>query len=684
MNSRHFFAVATRVAVLALVGFVARVDASVTKVEILKVEPKQLPPGVVGPGVGPYEHIFGLIHGELDPKDPKNAIITDIALAPRNARGKVEYVAQFSLVKPVDMGKSTGVLRYSVVNRGGGIAAASPEGHVTLVSGWQADLVSTATNITIKVPVAKNPDGTSITGPFELRFTDRGQTHNTVPLLIPRDQPSPYPPVSLDTSKASLVAITAETAEGVKTESTVIPPADWSFADCATTPFPGKPDPSHICLKNGFQPETMYELRYTAKDPLVLGVGLAATRDINSFFRYDAHDPSGTPNPIAGKIKWAISEGSSQSGAFLRLMLLLGFNQDEAGRKVWDGMNPHISARVIDLNRRFALPGGATLIRELGYEAASWWEDWNDTARGRGTSGLLDRCRATNTCPKIMETFGAAEMWGLRHSFSLVGTNAKADIPLPANVHRYYFPGVPHGGGAGGFDMQGTGRTAPGCELLLNPAPVAPMYRALQQAFVGWVTKDGPMPPNKYPSIAEGTLVAPTSATLGFPKIPGKPQPYDLQNPLLDYDLGPEFNYRDQSGVATQLGVVKQVLPQLVPRVDEDGNEIPGVKSPLQMAPLGTYTGWNVISSGVFKGQLCNNNGTAVGGYIPFAKTKAERVASGDPRPSLEERYRTHAGYVTAVTQATKTLVQQHYLLQGDADSIIDQAAKSDVLVERN
>jgi alpha/beta hydrolase family protein len=198
------------------------------------------------------------------------------------------------------------------------------------------------------------------------------------------------------------------------------------------------------------------------------------------------------------------------------------------------------------------------------------------------------------------------------------------------------------------------------------------------------VTKDTPMPPNQYPSIADGTLVKPSSAAMGFPKIPGKSQPDNLITPLIDYDLGPQFNYRDQSGIASQIPKVKQVLPQLVPRVDADGNEVAGIKAPLQMAPLGSYLGWNVISAGVFKGQLCNNNGTTVAGYIPFAKTKAERIASGDPRLSLEERYHTHEGYVKAVRDAANKLVAQRYLLQSDADTMIAQAEKSDVLADRN
>src|SRR4029077_12456654 len=164
------------------------------------------------------------------------------------------------------------------------------------------------------------------------------------------------------------------------------------------------------------------------------------------------------------------------------------------------------------------------------------------------------------------------------------------------------------------------------------------MRTALLRSLVDWVTKGTPMPPSKYPKIADGTLVQDTNAAMGFPNIPGKPSPEHLVYPLLDYELGPKFNYKDASGVLLRVPTVKKTLPQLVPKVDADGNEVAGVKSPLQMAPLGTYTGWNVLSSGPFKGQMCQFN-APVGGFIPFAKTKGERVASGDPRLSLEERY---------------------------------------------
>jgi hypothetical protein len=649
----------------------AAAHANVVKLEIIRVEP-------AGPT---HERITGKAYGELDPSDPKNAVITDIELAPRNARGRVEYVTAFTLVRPTEMMTVSGVLLYTVVNRGGGNAVPHPDGHVTLVSGWQGDVVPTTTNHTIQVPVARNRDGSSITGPLVLRFTSL--LGNTTALVIPRGQPSPYPPVSLDTTKASLISATGENATGAKKGAVTIPSTDWAFADCSTTPFPGKPDPNRICVKNGFDSALLYELRYTVKDPLVLGIGLAATRDLGAFFRYEAADAAGTPNPVAGRITHAIAEGSSQSGTFLRLSLLLGFNQDERGRIVWDGMNPHIAARFTDLNRRFAFPGGLVSPYELGHEAPVWWTRWEDTARKRPAASLLDRCLASNTCPKIAETFGSAEIWGLRQSFTLVGTTAKKDIPLPENVRRYYFPGVSHGGGPGGFATLTTPvKAAATCALLSNPAPAAPMRTALISRLVAWVTKNSPMPESRYPMLADGTLVANTNAAMGFPAIPGKPMPEGVQYPLVNYDLGPQFRYADQSGVLTKAPIAKETLPQLVVRVDADGNEVAGIKSPLLSAPLGTYTGWNVTTSGLYAGQLCGPSfgSSPIGGFIPFAKTKAERTASGDPRLSLEERYKDHDGYVQAVKTAADKLVRDGYLLAADAATMVTQAEQSQVL----
>jgi len=305
-----------------------------------------------------------------------------------------------------------------------------------------------------------------------------------------------------------------------------------------------------------------------------------------------------------------------------------------------------------------------------------WWSDYTDDVRHRPAGGLLDRCRVTETCPKIFETFGSSELWNLRGSPDLVGTRADRDIPLPPNVRRYYFPGVSHGGGAGGFSANAP--KPPGrCELPANPNPSTDTMRALMTALVDWVVKGAAPPPSQYPRLDRKQFTLPAQATMGFPVIPGEPLPDGILNRLYDYDLGSSFNYNDLTGSISVLPpVIKQVLPSLVPTVDADGNETVGVASVLHQAPLGTYLGWNVTAQGFLKGQGCGN----LGGYIPFAKTKAERLASGDPRPSLEERYASHEAYVAQVRSAAARNVRDRYLLQEDADRLIAAAESSDVL----
>jgi hypothetical protein len=203
--------------------------------------------------------------------------------------------------------------------------------------------------------------------------------------------------------------------------------------------------------------------------------------------------------------------------------------------------------------------------------------------------------------------------------------------------------------------------------------------RSLMAALVDWVVKGAPPPPSQYPRLDRGDLVAPAQAAMGFPALPGMPMPDGMINPLYDYDFGANFNYNDLSGfIALQPPPIRQVLPSLVPRVDGDGNEVAGVGSVLHHAPLGTYLGWNVVSRGFLKGRLCGQTG----GYIPFAKTKAQRLAAGDPRPSLEERYGAHDRYVAIVRAAAARLVRDRFLLQEDADRLIAETDRSNVLRE--
>jgi hypothetical protein len=625
---------------------------------------------------GQYEVLSGHIFGVLDPKDPHNAIITDIALAPRNPYGLVGYSATFSLIKPIDMGKASGVLEYQVPNRGSVLFGMPDDsGNVILTSGWQGDIPPRAGLQTIAVPVARNADGSSVTGLAIATFANMPLGQHSLPLTGGIGLGTPRPaPASLRTATGHL---TKRTQDGPRIE---IPGTDWAFADCGAKPFPGTPDPHQLCLKDGFDPAYLYELSYIAKDPPVLGIGFAATRDINAFFKSDARDRKGFANPLAGRIHAAVAIGFSQSGNFLRSFIHLGFNQDEANRIVWNGVESNIAGRQVAMNLRFAAPGGAAGIDEPGSEGVLWWGNYDDATRGRGRASLLDRCRSNNSCPKIFELFGASEFWGLRMSPDLVGTDANADIPLPANVRRYYFPGVTHGGGKGDFaatpDQPAQSITGL-CTLPNNPNPSSDTTRALTAALIDWVTKGDEPPVSRYPTLSAGQLVVPTAVAMRFPKIPGAPLPDGKLNPFLDYDLGPDFNYRDLSGIiSVEPPVVKRTLPSLVPRVDTDGNEIEGVPSALFEAPLGTYLGWNVTAGGFYKGQGCGFSG----GFIPFAKTKAERTASGDPRPSLEERYGTHDAYVARIRTAADKLVSDRLLLPADRDRIVKQAEASEIL----
>ncbi len=661
-------------------AFAGSASADIRRITITARAPWQ--DGQVFGAIGPYEELRGIASGEIDPDDPRNALITDIALAPRNARGLVEYRTTFTLRKPVDMSKAPGVLFYNIVNRGGrngpntwhiggdpGDGLLYRLGHVLLWSGWQGDMpiASTATNLeAIDVPIARNPDGSPVTGRVVDRFVSVAGDVNTQSLAGAGRMP-----LTLDTADATLISATNETPAGVKSGVRQVPGTDWAFADCRTTPFPGTPDPTRICLKDGFDSNLLYELVYTAKDPYILGVGMAAMRDVVSFFRYSERDEAGAVNPVFGQVPHVIAMGNSQSGRFAKAFLNLGFNADERGRIVWDGLNARIAGMMGSFNTRFARPGDIAELYMPGADGPLWWDDYEDTTRGRPSWGLLHRCRATNTCPKITETYGGPEFWYSRGTVGITGTKGTEDLPLPEDVRRYYHAGTTHGGGQGGFTL-GTPATNPK-EMAPNRNPQRETDRALYVALVEWVTKGTLPPPSAYPRVIDGTLVEATAAAMGWPAIPNAPRPDGVVNPVLDYDFGTGYRYNDGSGVMTRVPpAIKRVIPTLVPRVDEDGNEVAGLKSLLHLMPLGTYAGWNPIVTG----PLAGRQRSLSGGYIPFAKTRADRIAAGDPRRSLEERYPDLWTYYVAAARHAATLVEQRLLLPEDALRLLTQVSQ--------
>ncbi len=704
-------------AAACLLGLLLPSQARVTRIVIDEVKPMT---SATGQTVA-YEQVAGRAFGVLDPRDARNALIQDIQLG-LDADGMARYTASFVLTKPASSAQISGMMWHDVPNRGRAVVIGVQErnfGDIGLASAWQGDNAGATTvqptmgvnaNQFLDLPIARNLDGSAVTGNVFARIVNRSGLASQ-PLIV-QSNPVPYKPVSLDTQQATLVTRTGETTEGVALGEALVPSKDWAWAKCsAAAPFPGTPDPTQICVKGGFDAKKLYMVSFKAQDPMVLGMGFAAWRDVGHFFKTASADDFGTPNPVAQRVAYSIARGNSQSGNFLRGWLHMDFNQAENGSQVHDGMWPIIAGRRIALNFRWAQPDGVLELYQAGSEGPQWWAKSPDQVRGLPPAGILDRCEASKTCPKVIEHFGSAEIWALKLSPEWVGTDGKNDIPLPKNVRRYYIASSTHGGaGTGvsafnaslpGVGLPTAGPSCPGnnfgtAVLPANPVPHVEVRNALVVAFRNWVMDNVAPPQSVYPTLngkkGDGVkstgknvpdLVPANKTAMGFPTIPGlratAPEA-DFIMPVLDYDWGPDFNFTDASGVPSNAPpAVKQVIKMLVPRVNADGNEVGGVPNVLTDAPLGTYLGWNITADGArpfHKGQICNY----VGGMIPFAKTPAERAASGDPRLSLAERYGSHDGYVATVKKAAANAVARGFLLQADADAVIAAAEASDVL----
>jgi hypothetical protein len=527
--------------------------------------------------------------------------------------------------------------------------------------------------------VAKNRDGSSITGRIVAEY-DLSTASSFVPLgggPFAGSNGRDYAPVSLDNNNPS-ATLTQRVHQG--DPKVPIPNSQWSLAPCTAaqlTVLP--PDPPQICVNmlNGgmFDTNHIYELTYTAKDPLVQGIGLAAIRDFVSFLRYGSSEVT---NPLEGAVGYALMHGTSQSGRMARTFLDLGFNEDEQHRKVVDGLNPHIGSVRIEINTRFAQPiRGPGLQHEEKIITAdadapfSYGDSFDPISQTRG--GLLDRCRQSHTCPKLFHTNTDTEYW--QGGMSLDTTDARGhDLVILDNVRIYHFASTQHGG----FSPVAVVPTSTGiCEYLPNVNPYVYQQRALLVALQQWVVNGTNPPASRYARISDGTLLPPNS--VGFPDmvfptgIAAYPTVvftglYNTRNLLF---WGPRFDADDESGILREPPVVTDLAYNILePAVDVDGNDIDGVRSTTLQAPLGTYMGWNYRSAGFGEGDLCDLTGS----FIPFAGTQAQRMADGDPRLSLHERYGNNAGYVSAVTAAANSLVSERFLLPDDATSIIDNA----------
>ena len=598
---------------------------------------------------GQYEWLRGVVAGEVDPSDPRHGHIVNLDRAPRNAAGRVEYRATVEIYRPLDMRRWNRAIFHTVANRGRG-GAAEPamleRGFAFVRVGWQGDLTPSGSNIVAYLPLATNADGTPIVGPAleEFIFND----------AEPRSRGRlSYRAASRDARGGMLSVRATQDAPRER-------PDDLRWRYVSDTQI-------DVTRPAGFDGGAIYEFIYQAQDPIVLGIGFAAMRDAVSFLRYETADADGNPNPLAtadGHATTAFSLGISQSGRMLRDFLYQGFNEDVAGRTVFDGIHPNIAgSRKTFTNYPFGQPGRWQKQHEdhvyPGDQFPFTYATLTDPLTGR-TDGLQERCRASGTCPKIVHSDGEAELWQARAS--LVVTNSVGEhIELPDNVRVYLLAGTQHGGGPG-VHTQPPGRGL--CQNLTNPLALADTRTALSLALYEWVANGVEPPPSHFPTVAGGGLVA--AGALGFPDIPGVTYSGSY-NPL---------HVADHRSLPPMRGDAYTVL---VGRVDADGNMVDGVRHPNLAAPVGTHTGWNLRRAGFAEGAQC----AGAGAFLPFAPTEAARQASGDPRPSLEARYGSHDAYVRAVSDAADALVRDRLLLPADADSIIALARRSGAATEQ-
>lgn len=638
-------------------------DAHVTRIEITQRE------AVLGGRAwglaGPYEKLAGKVYFAVDPGHPRNAAITDLRLAPRNAQGLVEFSADLYILRPRDPSRGNGALLFEAVNRGGknllirlnrAQGAADPtapehfgdgflleQGFTLVWVGWQFDVPVQPHRMRLEAPVATD-GGRPIAGPVRVDWVVGAPVFDRA--LADGDHLG-YP-VRDTASRRNVLTVRS----GLEAPRRVVPRAEWSFA--RHEDGRAVPDAGRVHLRGGFQPGSIYEFVYEATEPRVAGLGMAAVRDLVSHLKFDPASPA--------PARFAYAFGESQSGRFLRQFLYDGFNADEAGRHVFEGMIPHIAGGGRGgFNVRFAQPSRASMPLS-GFALPNDIFPFSDAEQtdpltGR-RDGLLRRVRELGVQPRIFHTNSSSEYYSRAGSLIHTTPDGQRDVPLPDSVRLYVFAGSQHVPGPFPAPVHGG-------QMPVNPNDFLWSLRALVVAMHRWVADGVPPPPSRYPTLADGSLVPPER--LAVPAVPGLEPP---GTPHLAYrvEYGPRFTQgiidREPPRVGRAFGV-------LVPQLDADGNERGGIQLPEVAVPLATYTAWNPRRPELgFRGELAG----LVGGFVPFARTRAERERSGDPRPSIEERYAGRDAYLGAYAEATLGLVRDGYLRAEDFPTLLELA----------
>lgn len=623
---------------------------------------------------GPYEFLQGTAFFAVDPLHPRNLAITDLEHAPRAADGAVTFSADFAMLQPTDGGRGNRRMFLDVVNRGRktvmqrfndapdivdhtmppspGNGFLMRQGYTVVWCGWQADVPPTPGLMGLKVPEALGPHG-----PLQGRILIQFQVNETTPQLLLSDREhTPHP--AADANEAGALLQVRDHPNG---PATVIPREAWSFVQAD-----GDAAPNFVHLHADFEPGRIYQLVYTTRGSAIVGLGFAAVRDIASFLKFGGVEEG---NPCSGRLDHAYAFGASQSGRFLRQMLYHGLMEDEAGHLALDGVIPHVAGAMRgEFNLRFGQPSKdiCFIIPELFPFTDT---PQTDPLTGRQGS-LLEEPEARGKVPKVMFTNTSAEYW--RGDAALIHTDLERmrDQAESPSVRRYHFAGTQH---TSGFFPLTDWRAVDGMrgQLPFNTVDLNPLLRAALVNLDRWASEGVPAPPSRHPSLDDGTGVPPDTLAPAFADLPGVCFPPEVTRAMrLDY--GSEAA---QGRTLLLPAVEGETYPTLVSDVDSDGNERAGIRLPDLSVPLGTHTGWNLRHASVGNPDLVIGiTGGLAGWTLPFAATRADREAIGDPRLSIDERYASREEYVHRVRAAAHELIAAGYVLAEDLPRIISGA----------
>lgn len=611
----------------------------------------------------------GVARFAVDPEAPENAGIADLRLADRDGDGRVRFEADFTVLRPANPAHVSGRLLFAVSNRGrrssvpfSALSAPPPaeigeridpgdgfllrRGWTIAWCGWQWDVMRRPGAMGLAAPQARLPAGDR-DGQVRVQF----QPHVDAAHHVLGHWPLDPPPGAIAITHAPLRPADGEDPDAVlavrqhpRAEAIPLPRASWRFG----------PDGASVWLASGFQPGLVYDLRYRPRDCPVAGTGLLAVRDFVSGLRHGPEEAR-----AAGPVEHAFAVGVSQTGRFLRDLLHRGLNVDGAGRRVFDGMVIQVAgARRGEFAQRYGQPS-VQHVPGLGHLPP--FLDGEVFAPQRERGGM----------PRVFSINTSSEYWRIEASMTHMDEAGTADVEPPADVRTYLLAGCQHVPGAPALTRSPFSSPWVRPANHLTTVDFTPLLRAALVNLERWVAEDVEPPPSAVPSLADGTAVERPAVLARFAAFSGAVLPREDRLPALPrWDLGE----RAGEGVVHHPEAGGEPHRSFVSSVDASGNEEAGIRHPDLTVPLASHTGWNPRAAGAgADGQLLD----MLGSSVPLPRTREERVATGDPRLSIEERYADRDEYLRLVRAEAERLVAARHLLAEDVDLVVARAGRS-------